>query len=214
MQYSQLLKENLGFSQANLQLNEETKPDGSGKDLFLEGIFIQGDVKNHNGRIYPANEIKSAVEDIMNRINQGYSVLGEADHPDDLTVNLDRVSHMIVNMYMNGSNGHGKLKILPTPMGQIVKTLLENQAKLGVSSRGSGNLGGNGYVSEFEIITVDVVANPSAPNAYPRPIYESLMNMTGGQRIHRLASESLYESKAEKKLERDILKFIGELNKK
>lgn len=214
MQYSQLLKENLGFSQANLQLNEETKPDGSGKDLFLEGIFIQGDVKNHNGRIYPANEIKSAVDDIMNRINQGYSVLGEADHPDDLTVNLDRVSHMIVNMYMNGSNGHGKLKILPTPMGQIVKTLLENQAKLGVSSRGSGNLGGNGYVSEFEIITVDVVANPSAPNAYPRPIYESLMNMTGGQRIHRLASESLYESKAEKQLERDILKFIGELNKK
>lgn len=209
-----ILKEHLGFSQANLELNEETSTDGKVKELHMSGIFIQGDVKNHNQRVYPKHEITSAVNDVMSRINSGFSVLGEADHPESLTVNLDRVSHMITKMWMVGSDGYGKLKVLPTPMGQIVKTLLESNVKLGVSSRGSGNLSHDGRVSEYEIITVDVVANPSAPEAYPRPIYESLMNMNGGAKLHNLAKNSVLDKKAEKYLTKDILRFIEELKKK
>lgn len=208
-----ILREHLGYSQANLSLDESYSTDGK-KDLHLKGLFIQGDVKNHNGRVYPSSEIKTAVEDVMSRIKKGFSVLGEADHPDDLTVNLDRVSHMVTDMWLNGSDGYGKLKVLPTPMGQIISTLLENGAMLGVSSRGSGNLSNSGDVSEFEIITVDVVANPSAPDAYPKPIYESLMNMRGGEQMKQLARESLYEDRAQKQLARNIIKLIGELNKK
>ena len=136
----------------------------------MKGIFVQGGVKNQNERVYPVKEIGKAVESINERLTQGQSVLGEADHPEELTVNLDRVSHMIQEMWMDGANGYGKLKILPTPMGNIVSTLLESGAKLGVSSRGSGNVNESGQVSEFEIVTVDIVAQPSAPAAYPKTI--------------------------------------------
>ncbi|ASV44108.1 prohead protease [Salicola phage SCTP-2] len=210
---NQVLREHLGYTQAGLSLNESYDNNGN-KDLHLEGLFIQGDVENHNGRVYPSSQIRTAVDDVKDRISKGYSVLGEADHPDDLTVNLDRVSHMIVDMWLNQSDGYGKLKILPTPMGQIISTLLENKAKLGVSSRGSGTLSNTGKVSEYEIITVDIVANPSAPDAYPKPIYESLMNMHGGEQMKNLARESLVESRARRELANNIKKFIGELNKK
>ena len=131
----------------------------------MKGVFIQGGVKNENKRIYPISEIQSAVENIKTRLDSGYSVLGEADHPENLTVNLDRVSHMIEEIWMDGPNGIGKLKIMPTPMGKIVETLLNSGAKLGVSSRGSGNVNESGEVQGFEIITVDIVAQPSAPDA-------------------------------------------------
>jgi hypothetical protein len=120
-------------------------------------------VRNANQRVYPVNEIGRAVKTLNDQITGGYSVLGEVDHPEGLTVNLDRVSHMITEMWMDGDNGYGKMKILPTPMGQLVKTMLESGVKLGVSSRGSGNVSedGRNQVSDFEIITVDVVAQPS-----------------------------------------------------
>jgi hypothetical protein len=96
-------------------------------------------------------------------------------------------------------------------MGNIVKTLLQSGAKLGVSSRGSGNVADDGSVSDFEIITVDIVAQPSAPNAYPRTIYESLFNMKGGSLVYTLAQEALFEEAAKKQLQKDVLKFIKEL---
>jgi len=215
MRQNQILSEDLGFSQANLRLEEsEARADGE-KSFYLNGIFIQGDVKNHNGRIYPSSEIRSAVDDINHRISKGFSVLGEVDHPDTLTINLDRVSHVIENMWMNGSDGHGKLKILPTPMGKVIGSLLESGVKLGVSSRGSGNLDHTGNVSDFEIITVDIVANPSAPEAYPKAIYESLMNMNGGQKIVETARHVNTGSKAaDRHFAHQMKKFISELNKK
>jgi hypothetical protein len=106
-----VLRENLTFEQA--QIVTETKNDG--KDLFLKGICIQGDVKNANERVYPLHEITRAVKAVNEQVNGGYSVLGEVDHPDDLQVNLDRVSHMITEMWMEGANGYGKMKVLPTP---------------------------------------------------------------------------------------------------
>ena len=148
----QPLTERLSFDQANLVVEMAENNDG-GKDLYMKGIFIQGDKKNHNERVYPADEISRAVESISQRLADGFSVLGEADHPDDLQVNIDRVSHMVTEMWMQGSDGYGKLRIIPTPMGNIIKTLLESKVKLGVSSRGSGNVGGGGRVSDFEIVT-------------------------------------------------------------
>jgi len=182
-----------------------------GKDLFMKGIFIQGDVKNQNQRVYPIAEINKAVMQINERIKKGETVLGELDHPEELSINLDRVSHIIEEMDMQGKDGHGKLKIIPTPTGNIVKTLLQSGAKLGVSSRGSGNVGDNGYVSEFEIVTVDIVAQPSAPNAYPRTIYESLFNMRGGQVMYNLAADATHDRVAQRYLEKDIVKFIKDL---
>ena len=171
------LRENLTFDRANIVVESVTE-SGDKKSLYMKGIFIQGGVKNANERVYPVSEIETAVNTLNEQITTGYSVLGEVDHPDDLKINLDRVSHMITSMWMDGANGFGKLKILPTPMGQLVTTMLESGVKLGVSSRGSGNVSeSDGRVSDFEIITVDIVAQPSAPNAYPKAIYEGLMNM-------------------------------------
>lgn len=182
-----------------------------GKDLLMKGVFIQGDVKNQNQRVYPVNEISTAVQSVNERIQSGQSVLGELDHPEELSINLDRVSHIITDMSMVGADGHGTLKLLPTPTGAIARSLLEAGAKLGVSSRGSGNVGHDGRVSEFDIVTVDIVAQPSAPDAYPRTIYESLFNMQGGAEIHRLAEASVHDPLATKYLHKDIIKFIKEL---
>jgi hypothetical protein len=184
-----------------------------GKNLYMKGIFIQGGIRNANQRVYPVSEIARAVKTLNDQKEGGYSILGEVDHPDDLKINLDRVSHMITEMWMDGPNGYGKLKILPTPMGQLVKTMLESGVKLGVSSRGSGNVkeDGSGEVSEFEIITVDVVAQPSAPGAYPTPIYEHLMNTKGGYKALQVAKELQGDAKAQQYLKESLLKIIGGL---
>jgi hypothetical protein len=182
------------------------------KTLYMKGIFIQGGVKNANERVYPVSEIENAVDTLNKQIQEGYSVLGEVDHPDDLKINLDRVSHMITNMWMDGANGFGKLKILPTPMGQLVKTMLESGVKLGVSSRGSGNVNDmDGKVSDFEIITVDIVAQPSAPNAYPKAIYESLMNMKHGHKVIDIAREARGDKKVQSYLAEEVKRLIKEL---
>ena len=186
--------------------------DSEGKNLYMKGIFIQGEQQNHNGRVYPLNEINNAVKTLQEKIEGGFSVLGEADHPDDLNINLDRVSHVIENIQMQGSDGIGKLKLLPTPMGNICTTLIESGVKLGVSSRGSGNVTENGKVSDFEIVTVDIVANPSAPQAYPDPIYEQLMNHgRKGNVLMDVARATEHDKKAQKYLKEEILRFINDL---
>jgi hypothetical protein len=116
-------------------------------------------------------------------------------------------------MWMDGPNGYGKLKILPTPMGQLIKTMLESGVKLGVSSRGSGNVSddGSNEVSDFEIITVDMVAQPSAPGAYPTPIYEHLMNNRGGYNAFRIAKEVKGDPMAQKYLKESLLGIISNL---
>ena len=204
------LLERLSYDDAQIRVESVENKDGS-KNLFMKGIFIQGGVRNQNQRVYPIDEISKAVDSVNEKLQGGFSVLGEADHPEELTVNLDRVSHMITEMWMDGKNGYGKLKIIPTPMGNIVQTLLDSGAKLGVSSRGSGNVTEDGKVSDFEIVTVDVVAQPSAPDAYPQSMYESLMNMRGGYKMHGMARYAHVDKVAQKHLTSDIVKFINEL---
>jgi hypothetical protein len=203
------LRENLSFDQAKMVI--ESDEAQGGKSLYLKGICIQGDKRNQNQRVYPAREIARAVKTLNDQIAGGYSVLGEVDHPDDLKINLDRVCHMVTDMWMDGADGHGKLKILPTPMGELVKTMLQAGVKLGVSSRGSGDVDHDGHVKDFEIITVDVVAQPSAPGAYPTPIYEHLMNYQGGYRSLRIAKEVQGDPKAQKYLKESLLKIISGL---
>ena len=206
------LKENLTFDAARMEVLTEDSHDGKGKNLYMKGIFIQGGVKNHNDCVYPVNEIEKAVSALNEQIKGGYSVLGEVDHPDDLKINLDRVSHMIIDMWMDGPNGFGKLRVLPTPMGVLVTTMLESGVKLGVSSRGSGNVSeGDGKVSDFEIVTVDVVAQPSAPNAYPTAIYEGLMNMRGGSKVFEMAREASADQKVQKYLKEAVKGLIKDL---
>jgi ABC-type phosphate transport system ATPase subunit len=119
---------------------------------------------------------------------------------------------MIEKMWMDGPAGYGKLKILPTPMGELVKTMLTSGVKLGVSSRGSGNVNdANGHVSDFEIVTVDVVAQPSAPNAYPQAIYEGLMNMRYGHRLFDIAKEASVDNKVQRYLKSEVVKLIKDL---
>ena len=197
------------FDQANVVLEGANE----GKDLYMKGIMIQGGVRNANQRVYPVNEIGRAVKTLNDQISNGYSVLGEVDHPEGLNINIDRVSHMITECWMDGANGYGKLKILPTPMGNLVKTMLEAGVKLGVSSRGSGNVAedGSNTVSDFEIITVDVVAQPSAPGAYPTPIYEHLMNARGGMKAYELAQATKNDTKAQKYLKESLINLISKL---
>ena len=206
------LKEHLTFDRANMIVESVKEGNDELKTLYMKGIFIQGGVKNANERVYPVSEIENAVDTLNKQITEGYSVLGEVDHPDDLKINLDRVSHMITSMWMDGANGFGKLKILPTPMGQLVKTMLESGVKLGVSSRGSGNVNDlDGRVSDFEIITVDIVAQPSAPNAYPKAIYESLMNMKHGHKVLDIARDVRGDKKVQRYLGEEVKRLIKDL---
>ena len=209
------LKENLTFDHAQMEVLTEDSALGEGKNLYMKGIFIEGGVKNANKRVYPIHEITKAVSTINDQIKEGHSVLGEVDHPDDLKINLDRVSHMIMQMWMDGPCGYGKLKILPTPMGELVKAMITSGVKLGVSSRGSGEVNeGTGHVSGFDIITVDIVAQPSAPHAYPKAIYEGLMNMRHGHRVLDVARDATQDQKVQKYLKEGITRLIKDLKLK
>jgi len=206
-----LIQEHLSFDNARMEVLAESNAEGK-KSLYMKGIFIQGGVKNANQRVYPTDEIATAVDAINKQVRDGYSVLGELDHPDDLKINLDRVCHMITDMWMDGPNGFGKLKILPTPMGQLVTTMLESGVKLGVSSRGSGNVNeSSGHVSDFEIVTVDIVAQPSAPNAYPKAVYEGLLNMRHGHRVIEMAHDAGANQKVQKFLAEEVKRLIKDL---
>ena len=171
------LRENLTFKDANV-VYEATENSNGGKDLYMKGICIQGGVENANKRVYPVSEITNAVTTINEQIKEGNSVLGEVDHPDDLKINLDRVSHNIISLRQEGNNFIGKAKLLDTPMGNIAKSLIGEGVKLGVSSRGVGSISETkqGYKlvgEDFMLATAaDIVADPSAPDAFVQGIME------------------------------------------
>jgi hypothetical protein len=151
---------------------------GKGKEYFIEGVFLQSNLKNRNGRVYPTEILDKEVK----RYNEEYvtknRAFGELGHPDSPTINLDRVSHMIKSLRREGDNFIGKAKIMDTPYGKIVKSLIDEGATLGVSSRGMGSLAQKGGVSmvqnDFTLATAaDIVADPSAPNAFVEGVMES-----------------------------------------
>jgi len=165
------------YNESNLECIVEKKEDGT-KKYAIEGVFMQSESKNRNGRIYPKKIMESAVDKyVEEQVSQNRAV-GELNHPEGPTVNLDKVSHLITDLRWEGNDVVGKASILDTPMGQIVKGLLEGGVNLGVSTRGMGSLesrGGAMYVKEdFTLSTVDIVQDPSAPNAFVNGIMEGV----------------------------------------
>jgi hypothetical protein len=165
------------YVEQNIETICEQKKDGS-KDYFIEVVFMQSNKKNRNGRIYEKASLEKAVEKyVVEQVKEGRAV-GELNHPEGPTVNLDKVSHKITDLHWQGNDVIGKASILNTPMGLIVKGLLEGGVKLGVSSRGMGSLvqkNGASYVGDdFMLATVDIVQDPSAPSAFVNGVMEGV----------------------------------------
>lgn len=205
------LSEYLNYNSVKYVTEEIETVSGKPKTMYMKGIFIQGGIRNQNGRIYPVNEIRNAVETINRRISENGPLVGESEHPEGININIDRISHVIEEMWMDGPNGYGKLRILGTPAGTVIRTLLEEGVKLGVSSRGEGQVDGAGYVSNFNIVTVDIVVNPSCTSAYPVAILEGLKRSQYNKEIEKL-SNAVYDDKtAQKYLKNELTKFINSL---
>lgn len=195
---------------------------GKGKEYFIEGVFLQSNLKNRNGRIYPVeildNEVKRYNDEYVNKSR----AFGELGHPDSPTINLDRVSHMIKSLRRDGDNFIGKAKIMDTPYGKIVKSLIDEGATLGVSSRGMGSLDRKGDVSyvgkDFTLATAaDIVADPSAPNAFVEGVMESKeWVMVDGRFVEKdlREAQALIRKTSSKNLEEAKLKvFMNFLSK-
>ncbi len=205
----QLLIESVSATEGSIITETAT----NGKDVWLSGVFMQANIQNRNGRNYPVNEMHRAVEQMNSNIKAYGGVFGELDHPTTLTINMDRISHVITEVRMVGNDVVGKARILDTPMGLIAKELAKSGVRYGVSSRGAGTVNESGLVSNFNIITVDLVATPSAMGAYPTPVYEGLQDYKGG-RILTLAESVKNDDKAQIHLRNEITKFVQSILKK
>lgn len=180
------------------------------KNLYLAGRIMAAEQKNLNQRVYPRSEVEKAVGFIMEKAKEGQYVAGELNHPDNLSVDLKNVSHIITEAWMDGDNAVGKCKILNTPSGQIVQQLIAGGLKLGVSSRGTGNVTTEGVVEDFAFVTLDIVAQPSGPGCYPDVVRESVEN----KKVLTLAEAVVHDKKAQKYFEAEIKKFINSILKK
>ena len=201
---SQFLVEQLSPAQAQLIESQ----DGS-KNVFLAGRFLVSEEQNGNGRIYKRENIQSVIERTMKQISEGYSMCGELNHPPGLSVDLSNVSHMITELKMDGNYGIGKAKILNTPSGQIAKALLDGGVRLGVSSRGTGEVN-EGIVSNFDLVTIDIVANPSGPGCYPDIVRESM----GDRKVMSLAEAVVHDEAAQKYFKKEMQNFLNKILKK
>jgi len=183
--------------------------EGKAKEQYIKGIFMQSDIKNQNGRVYPFSVLQKEVKNYNKKFVQEKRALGELGHPSGPTINLDRVSHIITELYEEGKNFIGKAKIMNTPNGQIVKNLIESGVRLGVSSRGLGSVkqnksGVNEVQKDFVLSTVDIVSDPSAPEAFVNGIMEGReFSITGEieydirNEIRNTVSKKLDEKKIE-----------------
>ena len=199
----------------------------SAKNYFIEGVFLQSNIKNRNGRVYPKHIMNKEVSRYVKEYVDSKRAFGELGHPEGPSINLDRVSHMIVSLKENGDNYIGRAKIMDTPMGKIAKNLLDEGAKLGVSSRGMGSLvqnneGVNEVQNDFYLATAaDIVADPSAPDAFVRGIMENKewMFVNGSWTYQNMEqTKKLIESTSRQQLEevkmRVFESFLSSLSKK
>jgi hypothetical protein len=200
-----LLIENLSPNQAKMIESVDDQ-----KNYYLSGIMMQADLKNGNGRVYPLSEISRCVEEVAKKISEGFPILGELNHPDNLSINLQNVSHAITEIKMDGQNAVGKMKLLNTPAGNIARAIMEGGVRLGVSSRGTGNVTNEGHVSDFNFVTIDIVSNPSAPNALPNLVREALEN----KKVMTLAEAVVHDETAQKYFKKEILNFIQAVRSK
>ena len=183
--------------------------EGKTKEQYIKGIFMQSDIQNQNGRVYPFSILQKEVKNYNNKFVKESRALGELGHPSGPTINLDRVSHIITELYEDGKNFIGKAKIMNTPNGKIVKNLIESGVRLGVSSRGLGSVksnksGVNEVQKDFVLSTVDIVSDPSAPEAFVNGIMEGREFSVTGEleydirnEIRNTVSKKLDEKKIE-----------------
>jgi hypothetical protein len=201
----QLLIERFNPAEAALMESRDAE-----KNLYLAGRIMTAEQKNLNQRIYPKSEIERAVAFISEKAKEQQFILGELNHPDNLSIDLKNVSHIITEAWMDGDNAVGKCKILNTPSGNIVQQLINGGVKLGVSSRGTGNVTSEGVVEDFAFVTLDIVAQPSGPGCYPDVVRESLEHT----KIITLAEAVVHDPKAQKFFEAEVKKFIKSLTGK
>jgi hypothetical protein len=201
----QLLIERFNPAEAALMESRDAE-----KNLYLAGRIMTAEQKNLNQRIYPKSEIERAVAFISEKAKEQQYILGELNHPDNLSIDLKNVSHIITEAWMDGDNAVGKCKILNTPSGNIVQQLINGGVKLGVSSRGTGNVTSEGVVEDFAFVTLDIVAQPSGPGCYPDVVRESLEHT----KIITLAEAVVHDPKAQKYFEAEVKKFIKSLTGK
>jgi len=184
----------------NIEFVTEEK-DGGGKDFYIEGVFMQANKKNRNGRVYPTSVLEREVERYTKEYVEQNRAFGELGHPSGPTINLERVSHMIKELKKDGNNFMGKAKIMDSPYGTIVKNLINEGAKLGVSSRGMGTLkvknGANEVQNDFYLATAaDIVADPSAPDAFVEGIMEGVeWIFEGGRWVESFVEQAQHEIK-------------------
>lgn len=196
------------------EANESVSPTGEkGKHWHLKGIFMQSEVENLNGRIYPLDEMTREVNRMEEVIKTGNTnVFGELDHPDDLVVNLNNVSHFIKEIHMEGNNAVGDIQVIDTvPAGKIVCGLLETPGvNLGVSSRGTGYVDEYDHVVDnFNLVTIDIVATPSAQEAAPMAVLENLRNTAKGQALIKNADDCIRgKGKYTEELNEDIRSWL------
>jgi hypothetical protein len=180
------------------------------KNLYLAGRMMAAEQENLNHRKYPKSEIDKAVAHINQKIKEGAFIMGELNHPDNLSIDLKNVSHIITEAWMDGNNAVGKCKILNTPSGLIVQSLIEGGVRPGVSSRGTGNVNSRGIVEDFAFVTLDIVAQPSGPGCYPDVVREA----QGDKKIMTLAEAVVHDEKAQKYFKAEIKKFLESIMKK
>ena len=191
--------------------------EGKAKEQYIKGIFMQSDIQNQNGRVYPFSVLQNQVKEYNNKFVKESRALGELGHPSGPTINLDRVSHIITELYEEGKNFIGKAKIMDTPNGKIVKNLIESGVRLGVSSRGLGSVkanksGVNEVQKDFVLSTVDIVSDPSAPEAFVNGIMEGREFSITGELEYDIRNE--IRNTVSKKLdEKKIRLFKNFMNK-
>ena len=202
----------------NVKLIAENREDGK-KDYYIEGVFMQAETQNRNGRSYPRQVLVDEVGRYNKEFVEKNRAMGELGHPEGPTVNLERVSHLIKELTVRGNDIHGRAKLLDTPMGNIAKNLVQEGAQLGVSSRGMGSLkqnsnGVNEVQDDFKLATVDIVSDPSAPNAFVNGIMEGKEWIWNNGVLEPREIESYQkriEQSSSRNLEEEILKCFNDL---
>lgn len=192
--------------------------EGKNKQQYIKGIFMQSDIQNQNGRVYPFSVLQNEVKNYNNKYVKESRALGELGHPSGPTINLDRVSHIITELYEDGKNFIGKAKIMDTPNGKIVKNLIESGVRLGVSSRGLGSVktnksGVNEVQKDFVLSTVDIVSDPSAPDAFVNGIMEGREFSVTGELEYDIRNEirNTVKARLEEKNVELFTRFMGGL---
>lgn len=208
-----LIEEN--FQNVQSEVLEEGSSDGAKKTkVYLSGPLMEAETRNRNNRIYRLNEMTVEVAKIMEQVNSGFTVLGELDHPHNLDISLKNVSHKIVDLKMVGNKAVGKVEILEHhPNGQILRGLIKDGVKVGFSSRAGGKVDGNGFVSNFNLKTIDAVATPSARSAYPETLEEQVAMYRRGEIINDLANAAIHDPVAEYYLRKELRTYISSIMK-